>query len=156
MMNRNVKAFLDALAWAEGTSTSRYTKNDGYDIIVDGIDSPHTFTDYSTHPNVLVTVNRRGLKSTAAGRYQLLSRNWSYYRDLLKLPDYSPSSQDAVAVQLIKERGALSDVQAGRVETAVQKCKKIWASLPGAGYGQREVTMEQFVAQFRRGGGVIT
>ncbi|WP_218070596.1 glycoside hydrolase family 24 protein [Escherichia coli] len=155
-MNRNVKAFLDALAWAEGTSTSRYTKNDGYDIIVDGIDSPHTFTDYSTHPNVLVTVNRRGLKSTAAGRYQLLSRNWSYYRDLLKLPDYSPSSQDAVAVQLIKERGALSDVQAGRVETAVQKCKKIWASLPGAGYGQREVTMEQFVAQFRRGGGVIT
>lgn len=153
-MNRNVKAFLDALAWAEGTSTSRYTKNDGYDIIVDGIDSPHTFTDYSTHPNVLVTVNRRGLKSTAAGRYQLLSRNWPYYRDLLKLPDYSPSSQDAVAVQLIKERGALADVLAGRVETAVQKCRKIWASLPGAGYGQREVTMGQFVAQYRRGGGV--
>ncbi|EFK8618523.1 glycoside hydrolase family 104 protein, partial [Escherichia coli] len=57
-MNKNVKAFLDALAWTEGTSTSRYTKNDGYDIIVDGIDSPHTFTDYSTHPAVLVTVNR--------------------------------------------------------------------------------------------------
>ncbi|ENB4964857.1 lysozyme, partial [Escherichia coli] len=51
-MNKNVKAFLDALAWTEGTSTSRYTKNDGYDIIVDGIDSPHTFTDYSTHPAV--------------------------------------------------------------------------------------------------------
>ncbi|HCB9840040.1 TPA: glycoside hydrolase family 104 protein [Escherichia coli] len=153
-MNKNVKAFLDALAWTEGTSTSRYTKNDGYDIIVDGIDSPHTFQDYGTHPAVLVTVNRRGLKSTAAGRYQLLSRYWPHYRDLLKLPDFSPASQDAVAVQMIKEQGAYADVVAGRTEIAVQKCRNIWASLPGAGYGQREVTMAQFVTQFRRCGGV--
>ncbi|HCB9840037.1 TPA: glycoside hydrolase family 104 protein [Escherichia coli] len=153
-MNKNVKAFLDALAWTEGTSTSRYTKNDGYDIIVDGIDSPHTFTDYSTHPAVLVTVNRRGLKSTAAGRYQLLSRYWPHYRDLLKLHDFSPASQDAVAVQMIKEQGAYADIVEGRTEIAVQKCRNIWASLPGAGYGQREVTMAQFVAQFRRCGGV--
>ncbi|EFK0566005.1 TPA: lysozyme, partial [Escherichia coli] len=57
-------------------------------------------------------------------------------------------------VQMIKEQGAYADVVAGRTEIAVQKCRNIWASLPGAGYGQREVTMAMFVAQYRRCGGV--
>ena len=33
------------------------------------------FTDYSDHPRKLVTLNPK-LKSTGAGRYQLLSRWW--------------------------------------------------------------------------------
>ena len=47
------------------------------------------------------------LKSTGAGRYQLLSRWWDAYRKQLGLKDFSPKSQDAVALQRIKERGAL-------------------------------------------------
>ena len=37
------------------------------------------FTDYSDHPRKLVTLNPK-LKSTGAGRYQLLSRWWDAYR----------------------------------------------------------------------------
>ena len=42
-----------------------------------------------------------------AGRYQLFSRWWDAHRKQLGLKDFSPKSQDAVALQQIKERGAL-------------------------------------------------
>ena len=58
------------------------------------------------HPRKLVTSNPK-LKPTGAGRYQLLSRWWDAYRKQLGLKDFSPKSQDAVALQQIKERGAL-------------------------------------------------
>ena len=57
----------------------------GYDVIVGG----ELFTDYSDHPRKLVTLNPK-LKSTGAGRYQLLSRWWDAYRKQLGLKDFSP------------------------------------------------------------------
>ena len=66
------------------------TRNHGYDVIVGG----ELFTDYSDHPRKLVTLNPK-LKSTGAGRYQLLSRWWDAYRKQLGLKDFSPKSQDA-------------------------------------------------------------
>ena len=48
------KAFLDMLAWSEGTDNGRQkTRNHGYDVIVGG----EPFTDYSDHPRKLVTLN---------------------------------------------------------------------------------------------------
>ena len=59
------KAFLDMLAWSEGTDNGRQkTRNHGYDVI-----RRETVTDYSDHPRKLVTLNPK-LKSTGAGRYQ--------------------------------------------------------------------------------------
>ena len=67
------------------------------DVIVGG----ELFTDYSDHPRKLVTNQK--LKSTGAGRYQLLSR--CAYRKQLGLKDFSPEkSGRAVALQQIKER----------------------------------------------------
>ena len=60
----------------------------------------------------LVTLNPK-LKSTGAGRYQLLSCWWDAYRKQLGLKDFSPKSQDAVALQQIKERGALPMIDRG-------------------------------------------
>ena len=37
-MNPNLKAFLDMIAFAEGTSTSPATRRNGYDVIVTGSD----------------------------------------------------------------------------------------------------------------------
>lgn len=153
--SRNALAFLDMIAIAEGTSTSRHTRNDGYDVIVGGIDSPNTFTSYADHPQILVTVNRKGLKSTAAGRYQQMKKDWSHYKALLKLPDFGPISQDRLALQHIKECRAIADVHAGRFEAAVSKCRNIWASLPGAGYGQREHKLDDLVAHYIAAGGVL-
>lgn len=151
----NVLAFLDALAWSEGTSNSKHTLDDGYDVVVGGIDSPNRFSTYKAHPAVLVQVNKKGLKSTAAGRYQLLLRYFRAYSVDMDLPDFSPISQDKIAIRQIKEQGALLDVIAGRIDLAVDKCKNIWASLPGAGYGQREHKLEDFVAHYIAAGGKV-
>ena len=53
-INNQRKAFLDMLAWSEGTDNGRQkTRNHGYDVIVGG----ELFTDYSDHPRKLVTLN---------------------------------------------------------------------------------------------------
>ena len=144
----NVAAFLDMLAFSEGTKGKG---DDGYNDIVD---PAGFFDDYSTHPNVLVPV-RANLKSTAAGRYQFLSRYWGHYRDQLDLPDFGPESQDTWAIQLIREQKALADVLDGRVSQAITKCANIWASLPGAGYGQREHKLANLLTKFTEFGGVL-
>ncbi len=133
-----LKAFLDTIAFSEGTSTHPLTQNDGYDVIVTGMDGKHIFTDYHDHPFALggfVQVTPT-LKSTAAGRYQVLARYWNAYKAMLKLPDFTPQSQDAVAIQQIRERKALPMIEAGNVQGAIQACSNIWASLPGNTYGQ--------------------
>ena len=61
-INNQRKAFLDMLAWSEGTDNGQKTRNHGYDVIVGG----ELFTDYSDHPRKLVTLNPK-LKSTGAG-----------------------------------------------------------------------------------------
>ncbi|MCC7886454.1 lysozyme, partial [Escherichia coli] len=49
-LNPQRKAFLDMLAWSEGTDNGRQpTRNHGYDVIVGG----ELFTDYSDHPRKL-------------------------------------------------------------------------------------------------------
>lgn len=149
----NVCAFLDLLAWSEGTDNGRQaTKDDGYDVLVGG----GLFTGYADHPRQLVALPRLGIKSTAAGRYQLLSRYWDAYRQQLKLADFSPLSQDRVALQQIREQRALADIQAGRIAAAIGKCRNIWASLPGAGYKQREHKLDDLLARFESAGGVVT
>ena len=77
-INNQRKAFLDMLAWSEGMITDVRKPDHGYDVIVGG----ELFTDYSDHPRKLVTLNPK-LKSTGAGRYQLLSRWWDAYRKQL-------------------------------------------------------------------------
>ena len=144
----NVAAFLDMIAFAEGT---KGRGDDGYNKLVN---PAGFFTDYCAHPNVLVQVNPT-LKSTAAGRYQHLSKHWPHYRDQLDLPDFGPESQDTWAIQLIRERKALDDVIKGRIPQAIAKCANIWASLPGAGYGQRERNLGDLLAKFTEFGGVL-
>ena len=53
------------------------------------------------------------------------------------LKDFSPKSQDAVALQQIKERGALPMIDRGDIRQAIDRCSNIWVSLPGAGYGRK-------------------
>ena len=116
------------------------------------------FTSYAAHPakRVAVRMGGRTIYSTAAGAYQFLSRTWNECRDALLLPDFSPASQDRAAAFLIKRRGAYRDVLEGRFYTAVRKCAKEWASLPGSPYGQPTLQMDEAAEIFQRFGGVIT
>lgn len=150
-MSPNLKAFLDTIAYSEGTDNGQQTtSNHGYDVIVGG----DNFRDFSDHPRKLVWL-KPGLASTAAGRYQLLSRYWNVYKDQLKLPDFGPDSQDAVAIQQIKECKALDYIEGGYVEEAIRRCSHIWASLPGAGYGQHENSMAALVDYYKKHGGTV-
>ena len=60
---------------------------------------------------------------------------------------------DAVALQQIKERGALPMIDRGDIRQAIDRCSNIWASLPGAGYGQFEHKADSLIAKFKSGQG---
>lgn len=138
----NLKAFLTMIQHAEGT----YGQN-AYRMHYGG----QLFNSYAHHPNIAITKN--GITSTAAGAYQILFRTWTSVQQALQLPDFSPSSQNKAAIELIRRRGALTAVLAGRFEEAVEKCKKEWASLPGAGYGQRERSLALLTDVYKNAGG---
>ena len=148
----NMAAFLDMIAWSEGTDHPKQASADrGYDVMVGG----KNFTSYADHPRVLVDLPRLKIKSTAAGRYQLLSRYFDAYRKTLNLSDFSPQSQDLIAIRQIHERRAVGLIEEGKFVEAVMRCKNIWASLPGAGYGQHEHKIENLLAAYQRGGGSV-
>ncbi|RRO01866.1 glycoside hydrolase family 104 protein [Pectobacterium aquaticum] len=158
--SKNLTAFLDMLAFSEGTATHPLTRNHGYDVIVTGLDGKQEiFTDYRDHPfasgRPAKVFNRRGEKSTASGRYQQLYLFWPHYQQRMNLPDFSPASQDKLAVQLINERRALADIEHGDIERAISKCRNIWASLPGAGYGQREHSIDRLIQVYQQAGGML-
>ncbi|WP_017773855.1 glycoside hydrolase family 104 protein [Paraburkholderia kururiensis] len=148
-------AFLDMIGISEGTVTDPVTQDDGYDILVTGMNGPQRFASYADHPDILVTVNTSGLQSTAAGRYQLLHRYWVAYKAQLNLPDFSPVSQDLVALQQIRERGALPHIDAGNFAHAVLLCSNIWASLPGNGYGQHQNAVAMLQQAYVNAGGAL-
>lgn len=153
-MDNKIKAFIDLIAFSEGTSTHPLTKHDGYDVIVTGIKGPSVFSGYEKHPfedggEIIVRTGPPVLASTAAGRYQLLARYWKVYKAQLRLVDYSPASQDAVAIQQIRERKGLEMLEAGDIAVAIAACSNIWASLPGNDYGQGGKSLETLVAKYQ-------
>lgn len=150
---RNVLAFLDMLAWSEIGPAMLAKSDDGYDVIVGSL--PHKmirFRDYSRHPNIIIDTK---IKSTAAGRYQILHRYWTHYQRMLQLPDFGPVSQDRYAIHQLQEQGAFGLIQAGRIPQAIAEVKAIWASLPGAGYGQREHHLSDLLDAYADAGGAL-
>lgn len=141
---QNLKAFLLMIQYSEGTIGMN-----AYRMLYGG----QLFGDMRWHPNIAIT--KSGITSTAAGAYQILYRTWMSVQQTLPLSDFSPASQDRAAVELIRRRGALEDVLAGRFATAVYKCRKEWASLPGAGYGQGERSYASLESMYRKAGGYL-
>ena len=134
------------LAWSEGTDNGRQkTRNHGYDVIVGG----ELFTDYSDHPRKLVTLNPK-LKSTGAGRYQLFPvagclPRLAWKTSLRKVRTlWHCSRLRSVALYLGIDRGD--------IRQAIDRCSNIWASLPGAGYGQFEHKADSLDCKIQRSG----
>ena len=55
-----------------------------------------------------------------------------------------------MALQQIKGRGALPMIDRGDIRQAIDRCSNIWASLPGAGYGQFEHKADSLIANSKR------
>lgn len=134
------KAFLDMIAYAEGTL-------DAYNLIF----GFQVFHSYADHPRKVHCAGR--LCSSAAGRYQILAKTWDrVIQPALRLPDFSPPSQDRGALHLIRNRG-VSKLRAPlaypEFQRAVYKIAREWASLPGSPYGQPRKSMAQVWQHYR-------
>jgi muramidase (phage lysozyme) len=149
---QNRAAFLDMLASSEIGAALLAVSDDGYNVLVGSTPArPILFRSYAAHPDVY----NKALNSTAAGRYQLLYRWFAPYKAMLNLPDFSPVSQDLIALQQIRERSALPLIDAGLFPQAVQACSNIWASLPGNNYGQHTNEMAALQAAYVAAGGTL-
>ena len=129
-INNQRKAFLDMLAWSEELDNGRQkTRNHGYDVIVGGA--------IYWLPDHLATVSAKPkLKSTGAGRYQLLSQvGGMSTASSLAWKTFSEKSGRCGIAQ-IKERGVYLWLIVVDIRQVIDRCSNIWASLPGAGYGQ--------------------
>lgn len=133
----SVCAFLDTIAWAEGTLTKDTV---GYRCIF----GYQTFNDFSDHPrrSVCTVYNGGLLCSTAAGKYQILQSTWDKIADKAGVKDFSPRSQDRAAIYLLLDCGALQELRRKSVPqnksfcNALKKACHIWASMPGSPYDQ--------------------
>lgn len=154
-MTPNQQAFLDMIAVSELGRPLIAISDRGYNVIVGSTaQHPDLFSSYADHPRKLVDLGH-GLYSTAAGRYQLLARYYDVYKRQLDLPDFSPASQDAIALQQIREREALDLIERGAFAAAVQRCSNIWASLPGNTYGQHQNDIAMLQEVYQQAGGVL-
>jgi muramidase (phage lysozyme) len=147
----NLCAFLDTIAYAEGTEKFGDPKDNGYRTLVGG----GQMQSFADHPRTAVYLPKYDIHSTAAGRYQFLTRTWDPLARKLRLADMGPINQDKAALELVKEQGALQDVRNGRFSEAVKKVANIWASFPNAGYKQREVRVERLLERYLKCGGKL-
>lgn len=148
-ISRNLNAFLDTIALSEiGKALLALPEtDDGYMVIVGSTPShPILMKTYRDHPRFY----NRTCDSTAAGRYQILKRYFDAYAEQLDLEDFSPESQDEIAIQMIRECHALDEIEHGEIQKAITLCRSRWASLPGAGYDQHENHMGDLLLAFNQ------
>lgn len=130
---QNTKKFLAFLGKAEGAD---------YDTIVGG---RQKISDFTSHPNVVGLRTAEG-PSTAAGKYQITGTTYRTMAPSAGVTDFSPESQDKVALALISQKGAMEHVEAGDFNKAISKLGGVWASLPSSKYTQSKRS-QQWVDQ---------
>lgn len=119
----NVKAFLEAIRYAEGTN-----KPEGYQTIFTGA----KFNDFSKHPDTVkcaIGLSGEKICSAAAGAYQYMPDTWAWVSKEINAKDFSPENQDRGAIALLKKRGVLDLIEKGEISTAFTKVCEEWASI---------------------------
>lgn len=154
--NEQLRKFLNVLAISEGT----YGHSNPY-LAQGGTSDKLLSTGYQAHPRALgqgvwqfKDKLGRQLKSTANGKYAITYPTWQGIEKQWGKMDFSPASQDAAAVWLINQSGALQDVLNQDWNAALPKLGKTWASLPTApdSYQQFRHTWDGVKNAFQRAG----
>ncbi|ESA34116.1 wd-40 repeat-containing protein [Leptolyngbya sp. Heron Island J] len=149
-LDPRVKAFLDTIAWSLRTQSLP----SNYDIVLDGSE----FEDFSDHPRKRTCVDSYfGLEEIcgySAGRYHIIPETWDWVADQLNLNDFSPASQDLAAIELLREKGSLDQIETGNFKSAVYNASSYWVTLPDSdgesyyaddGYQARSIDNLQFM-----------
>jgi len=161
-LETNEAAFLELIAFAEGTSREKdpYRVCYGYRHVIQDLANHPTITGEWAGEKLSDEMCRKagfnpGCKSTAAGKYQIIRPTWMGLKKKLFLKDFGPVSQDRACLELLRSADALDDIHAGKLPEAVRKARSVWASLPGAGYGQPERRITDLQAIFIKSGGIL-
>lgn len=151
LKDANIQAFLKAIAEAEGG---------GYDFKFGAIkgkrNDPWRFTDFSTHPGA-----GYGGKTTAAGMYQENIDTWGEMGGNMGLTDFTPETQDLIAVEILRVIGVAEKIKSGDINSALDKASHRWSSLPqGKGRSgfypaQPSVSYETFESNYTSFGGTV-
>jgi len=153
---KRVDAFLDLIAWSEGTSIHPLTRCNGYDVVVTGEQGPEVFTDFTCHPfalgrpPVVVRTGPPELRSTAAGRYQIIYPTWADLCMRFHIGTFSPQNQDRAAMALLVDCHALEHIYKGDLDAAFAAASMEWASFPGNLYGQGGHDAETLLDNYNR------
>lgn len=160
-MTPNQLAFLAMLRHSEGTDRAP----DPYRVVYG---FSHTIADLTDHPAITgewtgVSIANLGPQyahsiSTAAGAYQINKPTWLELKAILRLPQppyFTAICQDAAAIALIREKGALELVNAGQLEPAIGRLRDTWASLPGGSSGQPERSFAALADVYMGSGGAL-
>ena len=126
----HVKAFLDTIAWAEGTAGPN-----AYRMQFTGT----KFSSFQDHPREIRCGSSYGARlcSDAAGRYQFLSTTWDRMAKKIGASDFSPANQDRAVIALLDEYGVLEDIEAGAFAYAAIQVIPVWPSFEDVGNGDR-------------------
>ncbi len=131
LQHPNVRKFLDLISYTEGT------QGNGYRTAFGGGKLSHL----NDHPRYLKSFRQtdgKSNKTSAAGRYQFVSKTWDGVARQYGLRDFSPQNQDLGAVALLFQRGAIPALLKGDFQTAIKKTGDEWASLPSSNYKQNK------------------
>jgi muramidase (phage lysozyme) len=169
-MTPNVKAFLTMLAHSEGVDRPP-APPDPYRCCYA---YKHVIIDLTYHPHQLRPDGTRewggerlsdaqcaalglhpGCVSTAAGRYQITWGTFDRLQGKIGVRDFNWPSQDDCAIELVKEVGALSLINAGNIADAIPLCKHLWASLPGNTSGQPQSKLVDLMHAYGNAGGIL-
>lgn len=151
---QNVAAFLYMLRVSEGTAGA-----DGYQALF-GYTPTNSkiFTSFTDHPKQFFNytdLSGKTIKTSAAGAYQITATTHRLLCSKYGFAAFTPDVQDAMAATLIKEKGALDDVKAGRFDMAIRKCRKVWASLPNSDVNQPTRSRNYLASAYEQAGGVF-
>jgi muramidase (phage lysozyme) len=144
VLSRYQKALHDSIAFAEGT---RGYSKDGYNVMF----SFKLMSSCQKHPNQCHKYGNTC--STAAGRYQFLTKTWNSVASARNLGTFEPENQERGAAYLISTTRKVSVPQtrpmtATEFSNAMSKLSYEWASLPPGRYGQPNKTMAQMRSMY--------
>jgi muramidase (phage lysozyme) len=151
LKNVNIRAFLSAIAEAEGGDYDFK-----YGAVKGKRNDPWRFTDFSTHPGPGL-----GGRTTAAGKYQENIDTWREMAGNMGLSDFTPETQDLVAVEILRAINVVEKIKAGDINAALGKASHRWSSLPQgkgqSGFYQKQpsVTFETFEGAYKSAGGTV-
>ena len=92
--------------------------------------------------------------------YQINKSTWNEMGAKMGLSDFSPETQDLLAVEILRTIHIIDNIVAGDIDTALNAASRRWAALPqgpneGGRYNQPYMSYEKFIDTYKKLGGSV-